>query len=389
VIGGRPAVFISCSELYRERVADPLKATLDELGVHGVIVSEELRPVSRSWEPEFKVDSYLASSEAFVALVTPDDQLSDGTFRCRPNIVEEVGRVRNDPRLSRSMIVAKAPAVSLWSNINPTYDRLDVDRPDQAIDAIVAQLRAWEILPARHSEDVQTTPESRIAQPQISAGTLALLEGIGIADHDKAVRQTYATFLLLARSQQETILDELVRTALSAEDQTHQLVVCSVIEAIDRLDPTLVTIQTIETLTLSDSFSLRSSAAVLLWQWAEISPGRVPLAQLGRLARPISEDWYVQAPAMAAVKELMLRRPEARVIIDALIDSSDGDDRYAAARALLDVAQVSKLAVPRDLAERLALDPNENVAATGIELLRATDGVSDEDRWSYFHRFGL
>lgn len=92
MIDGRPAVFVSCSERFREGVADRLKTALMELGLYAVIVTEEQRLPSRAWEPESKVESYLLSCDAFVALVTPDEELADGRFRCKPNVVDEVAR---------------------------------------------------------------------------------------------------------------------------------------------------------------------------------------------------------------------------------------------------------------------------------------------------------
>lgn len=109
----------------------------------------------------------------------------------------------------------------------------------------------------------------------------------------------------------------------------------------------------------------------MLWDRAEVAPEAVPLGLLGRLARPATEDWYVQAPAMAATKQLLLRRRAARIILDELAKSRDAEDRHAVASALLDVAQFDLWAVPRDLAERLAQDDDGLVAAKGREVLDA------------------
>jgi hypothetical protein len=305
MIGGRPAVFLSCSELYREGVADRVRDALRDLGLHPVIVSEETRLPSRAWDPEAKVESYLRSCEAFVALVTPDEQLADGSYQCRQNIPDEVGRARPDPRLSEHMIIVKAPNVRLWSNINPTYDRLDVNDVGPAIAVIVEQLRTWELLPAQHRQQKVVTPApSSAADPSSVA---ALMSGLGLGEHEEAQRRLYALLGQLPASQHAAVVTELVGVAKETSDHTQELVACSLLEAIDRLDPTLVGIALVEDLASSDDFSLRSCAAMLLWQKAEIGPHQVPLPLLGRLARPATEDWYVQAPAMAAVKQLMLR----------------------------------------------------------------------------------
>jgi hypothetical protein len=116
---------------------------------------------------------------------------------------------------------------------------------------------------------------------------------------------------------------------------------------------------------------VRSTAAFLLWDRAEVAPGDVPLGVLGRLALPADEDWYVQAPAMAATKLLLLRRGPARAILDNLAASDDPADRFAVAEALLDVARVDPLGAPRDLAEQLADDDDQDVAGKAKEALAA------------------
>jgi hypothetical protein len=55
---------------------------------------------------------------------------------------------------------------------------------------------------------------------------------------------------------------------------------------------------------------------------------------------------------MAAAKSLMLRRNDARVILDRLAASKITDDRYDTALALLDIARIAPDAVPPDLVER-------------------------------------
>lgn len=83
---------------------------------------------------------------------------------------------------------------------------------------------------------------------------------------------------------------------------------------------------------------------------------------------------------MAATKQLMLHRRSARTIFDTLARSDDSDDRYAVAAALLDVASADARVVPRDLAERLAHDRDELVAAKGGEGLAALWDRSDGER---------
>ena len=164
-------------------------------------------------------------------------------------------------------------------------------------------------------------------------------------------------------------LREFLRSSSLDEDNAKTLAAGLILEIINQFDPTLVGLDLVEELARSEDFSARSIAATMLWDRAEVAPADVPLGLLGRLLRPADEDWYVEAPAMAAAKLLMLRRRSARILFDTLAGSEETDDRYTAATALRDVASVDPLAVPRDLAERLAQDPDDLVAAQGEALL--------------------
>jgi hypothetical protein len=67
MLDGRPAVFLSCSEQFKEKVAVPIRAAVEEPGVHGAIVSDEpLLPRARS-DPDGEVNSYLDVSDAVTA----------------------------------------------------------------------------------------------------------------------------------------------------------------------------------------------------------------------------------------------------------------------------------------------------------------------------------
>ena len=370
-------------------VADLVKAALGDLGLRAIIVSEEARRPGPSWEPEAKVDSFLRSSEAFVALVTPDDELTDGNYQCRPNVIDEIGRARNDPRLRDAMMIVKAPDVAhLWSNINPTYDHLDVADVGPAINAIVLQLRTWGILPSSGAL-ARPAIETSLTTVSPTAEVAALLAGLALGDHDEAAARSYVYLLLHIRAEHEAVVFGLFEFMTSTDDTDQLLIASSVLEAIARLDPSLIPVARIEELALSTEFALRSCAAMLLWQWAESDPGRVSLPLLGRLAVPSAEDWYVQAPAMAAAKQLITRRADARWIFDALALSRSAEDRHAVVSALRDVARVAPWAVPMSLAKQLAQDADESISRGATELMQAIEDVSDEERRRHFGLFGL
>ena len=195
--------------------------------------------------------------------------------------------------------------------------------------------------------------------------------------------------MLLSRDQQQAAVEAIIHVATTTKDHTSELLACSLLEAADRLDPMLTKIEDVEALARSADFSLRSSAAVLLWQWAESIPGRVPVPLLARLTQPSAEDWYVHAAARAGAKQLLLRRDAARAIFDRMAASRDRDDRHYAATDLLQVAEIEPRAMPADLAQKLPRDGDKSVAAQAAKLLSAIKDVGEDERGNYYGPFGM
>lgn len=231
----------------------------------------------------------------------------------------------------------------------------------------------------------------RRAQAMTDAGLQVeqLLDDLDLGDHEEAERRVNRLFLQLARDQQQAAIEAIIHVAITTKDHTAQLLACSLLEAAGRLDPMLITSKDVENMARSADSSLRSSAAVLMWQWAESIPGRVPIPLLARLTQPSTEDWYVHAAARAGAKQLLLRRAAGRVIFDRMAASRDQDDRDYAVADLLEVAEVEPRAVPVDLARKLTADRDESVAARAAKLLRAVHGVREDERRKYYGPFGM
>lgn len=375
MLKGQATVFLSCSERFKSKIALPVRQALRVRGVFAVIVSEEPLLPRTAGDPDSKVESYLDASDAFVALCTPDDELGDGAIQCRQNVIDELQRARQKPHLRGRVQVFKEPSVHLPSNTNPTYESLDLDNVEPVTELVVRQLEAWGIL-GRPPERMR--PAS-IASP---AALPELIDGLPLGDHEEAARRAYRLLRTESRQAQHATVEELRQFLrdTTSESGDEVLRVSSVLEAMNRLDPTLVSVEMIEELADSEDFTKRSSAAMLLWELAEVAPAEVPLGLLGRLAIPSSEDWYVHAPAMAAAKLLLLHRQAARVIFDDLARSPDPEDRHAVATALLDIAEVDLTVIPRDLAKSLASDHDELVAGKAQQLLKVLGDRRENQR---------
>ena len=380
MLGGRPTVFLSCSEKYKTSVAMPVKEELSRYGVYAVIVSQEPQPAGVDWDPDDQVEYFLNGSDALVALCTPDDRLDDGTVQSRQNIISEIERARQKPHLRNKIQILKSPEVRLPSNINPLYERLDPGAPAGSFSVIVRQLTEWGVLAKTAAEPVAIpTRDPETPDPQ------SVLVGLNLGDHQDAQRRAYQLMSQTTKDVQHRFVVGLVERIFAVErddDNGPLIIACSLLEAINRLDPNLADYDLVERMTLSPQFSTRSSAATLLWDKATAVPGSVPIDLVGRLARPATEDWYVSSPAMAATKVLVLAREDAYEILETLAASEDVTDRSAVIDALIDIARVSLVAVKRDLAERLTSDSDESIVSRAWVVLRLTQSISmEQHRW--------
>jgi hypothetical protein len=385
MLRGRVAVFLSCSEKFRQAVAWPVRDALAEHGMRAIIVSDEPRLPGTGQDPEAKVESYLNASSAFVALCTADHGISDGTRFPQANIIEEIQRASVRPHLRDRSQILPSPGVLLPSSINPAWDRLDVARPIGAAEVILKQLEEWGIVPR---------PPSPRSSPGITDASAAsdldvLFAGMQPGDHDEARLRVYRLLRDRDEDRRRSIAHALHGAVMGADDHTRQLTAASLLGALSGLDTSLVTIKMIEMLATQPEYPPRSCAANLLWRRAVLAPLDIPVGVLGRLAMPSGEDWYVWAPAMAAVRELVLSRRDAYVILESLSLSAEPQNRHAAAQALLDVAAVRPAAVARDLAERLLDDPDPLVAQKAREVMTAIGHVTDRERADCYGHFGL
>lgn len=394
MLRGRVAIFLSCSEKFESAVAWPVRDVLTGHGLYPIIVRDEPPLPGIRGDAEANTERYLDASSAFVALCTADYELSDGSKYPRASIIDEIHLASAHPHLRDRCQVLRSRDVLLPSDINPTYDCLDVAAPAVAADVILSQLRQWGVVPGPPGPAAAPRPAAAEAPDTGSPDTgspddtNALVAGLRPDDHDEARRRVYLLLRDRAADRRRWIVRELHGEIMESDDHARKLAAASLLEAASRLDPALVSTEMVETLATHPDYLARSCAANLLRDRVTVAARDVPVEVLGRLASPSTEDWFVWTPAMAAAAELVLHRRDAYVIFESLAVSADLHDRHAVAQALLDLAEVKPAAVARDLAERLASDPDPLIAAKAQQVMAAIGHVTDGDHADCYRRFG-
>lgn len=169
----RPAVFLSVTEGQKASLARPLRDLLRP-SVEGYIVSD-LPLVDDAYSPEEKVDAYLERSQAVVVFATVDREAGQFT---RPNIADEIARARSKPHLRNRICVLKQSGVTLPSNTNPAYNRLDPDHPNPAFAAALEQLKAWgfDVEVPEIAADEPVAAPGRPPEPRMDVSSIAPAE---------------------------------------------------------------------------------------------------------------------------------------------------------------------------------------------------------------------
>jgi hypothetical protein len=380
MIDGRTAIFISCSEKYKEQVAYRFRDLIEAMGLRAVIVSDLPKPAG-AWDPEDKVNSYLDRSEGVLVLATPDE-LAGEAWRTRPNIIDEIARARSHDALRGHICVLKESSVQLPSNINPAYDSLDLSDLTPALTFFVRQLVEWGF--AASFVDPESVPA--LASPSPVEEELAA----GLRMDDPRAIQCHVRSQLDARrkSEQRSYVAQIVSVLRNSQHWETRATAARMLEAAADIDPNLITFDLIEELARDEDFSVRSSASLILYLLSLSTPGVVPIDLVARLAQPSTEDWYVYTPALSALQEVALSRQEAMERIELLAKTPDRDTRERVAYVLLDIARVKPAVVPPALIERLKEDAEPTVRQVAERTAALIDGLDERERRMGYYRFG-
>lgn len=179
-------------------------------------------------------------------------------------------------------------------------------------------------------QDIQLEAEKK---PSIDIRVFDLLR-----TDDKTPAKKLVAIFISRPKERELFLNEVFKQ-LKSDSEEIRWKMAYVIEELISWDPNLVPASIPEEMSLDESFSVRSSAAVCYYELAFASPASVPLHIVARLAS-VYENWYVCTPAMACLKRLARSRPLALDIILSRLRMSDEQARKFGAKAIFEMSTV-------------------------------------------------
>ncbi len=160
------------------------------------------------------------------------------------------------------------------------------------------------------------------------------------------------------------------------------------IESCVSLAPRLVDYSVLRKMASHKDFSVRSTAASICMDLANFAPDQVPVDILLKLS-VFNEDWYVQAPANAALKTLVRSMPGVLRIFFSRLVSDDPEECAHSAAALRDIASEEPELLDRaELAQHLT-----RVRQVGnreaVEYLEAAIEEVRNSKAAKYYKYGL
>lgn len=178
--------------------------------------------------------------------------------------------------------------------------------------------------------------ESSYAPFHHSARIDELIKGVVLGDGHSAVAPAIEIVKATDASGHNELLQELLNYQ-DCQDQDTLWKALPTIEACAGLAPDLFTRAVLSRMANNSDFSVRASAASICMDLAQFAPDRVPVDLLVKLS-VYNEDWYVQAPANAALKAMARPMPAVLGLYFKRLRSEEAEERMHAAQALAEVA---------------------------------------------------
>jgi TIR domain len=181
-----------------------------------------------------------------------------------------------------------------------------------------------------------------------------LIQGIRLANWDRAAETALKVIAMTDSDGHNQAIDALVSYQDCPDDDDRFWGAFHTLESAVRLAPRLISRAQLSNLAEHKNFCVRSSAASICMDLAHSAPVLVPLDILLKLSK-YDEDWYVQAPANAALKAMARSFPDVLRIFYTRLRSDVEEERAHSAYQIEQVASEEPgLIEPRLLRKELA-----------------------------------
>lgn len=141
-IGSNQGTNIFISHGHHPETREKVEEFIEVLGLNPIVV---LQSASDGLSVDAKIDKYIKNCVASIIIYTPDDELKNGKFLPRQNVIHETGILQRD--MPEKIIYLKEKSVSLPTNIAPkVYLSFEKNDLTEAFIQIIKELKSFEVL---------------------------------------------------------------------------------------------------------------------------------------------------------------------------------------------------------------------------------------------------
>lgn len=388
-------VFISYSHK-DGRWLDRLLVHLKPLERHGIIdpwSDTRIKP-GEKWREE--IQDSLLSSQVGIILVSADFLASD--FIASNELPPLLLRAKQQECLIISIVVGRC----LFSQIQALQQFQAANSPDKPLSAMtkdqsegvlltVAQRILGIASPGEHP-DRKSNPR-KMPKPLKNATRFKgspeidnLIAGVALGDWDAAERVALQVLEKTNDSGSNDIFDALFEYQDCSDEDSRFWGARQTIESCVQLAPWLIRHDQLARLASHQNFSVRSTAAAICMDLANSAPDKAPIDLLLKLS-VYDEDWYVQAPAVAAIKTMARTFPSVLRIFYDRLESNTAEARFQAATAINEVAKKEPKLLDQDRLKKelrsLKAQADKHASAKIASALRELQGVKAATRFRY------
>lgn len=174
-----------------------------------------------------------------------------------------------------------------------------------------------------------------------------IIRPVGLGQWKKATRAALEILKQTDAAGKNRLFDTLLEYQNLTDDDELFWSAMHTVEMCADLAPDLMSRVALSQLASHPNFSVRSAAASICMNWAHFAPDRAPIDLLTKLS-VYDEDWYVEAPANAALKTLARAVPGVLQIFYSRLRSAKPEERSHSAACLLDIAKKEPGLLDRD-----------------------------------------
>lgn len=392
-----PTLFIGYShknERWLKRLLVHLKP-LHWDGEVDVWSDKRLRP-GDDWTRE--IEAALARAEVAVLLVSADFLASDFIVSVElPSLLQSAKRqsCRVIPIIVGACLFSSIQDLQRFQAINSPgnpLERMKRAQAEEVLNQVASAIKGYLSDRGEHPadnegrgrRDIIKVSGEFVGEPQVDR----LIQRVRLADWNAAEEAALQIIAKTDPSGQNDTFNALLNYQDCSSEDERLWGALHTIECCVRLTPWIVTHSQLSRMTGHENFSVRSAAASICMDLAHSAPDRVPLDLAMKLS-VYNEDWYVQAPANAALKAMAKTTPEVLKIFHVRLRSRNYEEAIHAAEAIRDIADKEPGLLDPDLLRRDLVSLKKSGNSEAADQIRAAISKAGKAKRMDHYRYGL